>query len=402
MTPENYLAKLVSLPELKILHVNASRPGWLILEFKSVSKCRACPRCAHLCEMTYDHRTVKLLDSPLRDKKVELRIRKKRYFCPKCKKPFTELLHGIFKGHRLTERCRRNILWCCSRFQSLLTISKVHGCSAMTVWRSFFAHLLIHRRRHLNYGFPKKIGIDEHFFGMSSSTRFQPVAEQKFHTTLVDLKAHRLYRAVKNRDAATVFDQLKNEPGGAGVEEVAMDMSPGYRNLSRALFPNARITVDKFHVLRLLVNPLNKERKKISGDRRKNKIGSLLLKSRIDLDFSAKLKIKHFLEPHPELKALYEFKERLFALYRCHGKRWAEASFNRIVKDLEKQTIQPLKTLRKTLLNWREEILNHFSSRLTNAMTEGFNNKIKLIKRMAYGFRNETVYDLRILYACYH
>lgn len=272
----------------------------------------------------------------------------------------------------------------------------------MTVWRSLLAHLQIHFKRHLGYQFPKQLGIDEHFFGMKSPMEKGPVKEQRFHTTLVDLKAHRLYRAVKNRAAATVFDQLKKEPGGENVEEVTMDMSPGYRNLSHALFPNARITVDKFHVLRLLVNPLNRERKKISGDRRKNKIGSLLLKSRIDLDTLAKLKIKHFLDPHPELKSIYDFKERLFTLYRCKGRGWAEKSFDRIVRDLEKQTIRPLKTLRKTLLNWREEILNHFSSRLTNAMTEGFNNKIKLVKRMAYGFRNESVYDLRILYACYH
>ncbi len=74
-----------------------------------------------------------------------------------------------------------------------------------------------------------------------------------------------------------------------------------------------------------------------------------------------------------------------------------------LLKDLKAhESIQPLRALARTLSRWREEILNFFDSGLTNAVTEGFHTKIKLIKRMAYGFRNEEAYDLRILYACYH
>src|SRR4051812_1829036 len=113
---------------------------------------------------------------------------------------------GVFKGARLTERLRRNILWCCSRFQSLPGVARAMGCSNTTARRSFHSHLRIHFKRHLSYGFPEKLGIDEHFFGLSTPSRFMPVAEQKFHTTLVDIRHHHLYRALKEKDQKSVFD----------------------------------------------------------------------------------------------------------------------------------------------------------------------------------------------------
>jgi transposase len=405
MTPGNYLARVVSLPELQLVWADGrSLPGWLILKLESTSEFRACPHCATLCFTIHDRRWVKCLDAPLRDRKVELRIHKKRYWCKHCQKAFMEILHGIFKGARLTERLRRNILWCCSRFQSLIAVARAMGCSASTVRRSFYAHLKIHFKRHLSYEFPKKLGMDGHFFGMKRRPDFPIISEQRYHTTLVDLKRHRLYRAFPKQDQRSVFDQLKNEPGAKNVEDVVIDMSEGNRNATYALFPNVRITIDPFHVLRLLQRPLNHERHKVIGrKKRKNPVASLLLKSGHDLEVQTRWDLQRFLKDYPKLRAIYEAKERLHRLYRCKGRKWAEMSMNHLLKDLDQQSsIQPLKTLAHTLRNWKEEILNHFDSKLTNAMTEGFNNKIKLVKRMAYGFRNEENYDLRILYACYH
>jgi transposase len=405
MAPGHFLARLVSLPELQLVWVDArTNPHWLYLSFQSVSTHRACPRCASLCHSTYDHRWIRVLDAPLRERRVALRIRKKRYWCATCQKPFMEILHGIFKRARISERLRRNILWCCSRFQSLLAVSRALGCSATTVRRSFYLHLERHVKRHLNYGFPEKLGIDEHYFGLSTPSRFLPVSEQKYHTTLVDLRRHRLYRALRDKDQKSLFDRLKDEPGAEKVQEVAMDMSEGFRNLVHALFPNARITVDPFHVLRLPQRPLNKERHQAIGRKtRSNPLAKLLLKNGHDLEPQVRWEIQLFLRPYPRLRAIYEAKERLHRLYRCRGRKWAEMSLDHLLRDLDRQSsIEPLATLAGTLRKWKDEILNYFDSRITNAMTEGFNNKIKLIKRMAYGFRNPEAYNLRILYACYH
>lgn len=62
--------------------------------------------------------------------------------------------------------------------------------------------------------------------------------------------------------------------------------------------------------------------------------------------------------------------------------------------------IKEIKTLRKTLIKWREEVLNYFENRITNARTEGFNNVAKLIQKRAYGVKSFELYRLRYLNAC--
>ena len=59
-----------------------------------------------------------------------------------------------------------------------------------------------------------------------------------------------------------------------------------------------------------------------------------------------------------------------------------------------------LQTLRRTLMRWRNEVLNYFRFRVTNGRTEGFNNKAKLVKRRAYGYKSFHNYRLRLLNAC--
>ena len=62
--------------------------------------------------------------------------------------------------------------------------------------------------------------------------------------------------------------------------------------------------------------------------------------------------------------------------------------------------IAEIKRLRRTLMRWRNEILNYFKNPITNARTEGFNNVAKVIKKSGYGFRSFPNYRLRLLNAC--
>lgn len=399
MTPGVYLSNLIGLPELEIKHIHGSVRGWLFIEAVSSSKERHCPKCATLSQTVYDHRHVEILDSPLRERKVRLRIKKKRFLCKLCKRPFTELLHGIFSGARITERLRRTVLWSCRKFQNLVQVGNYVGCSSSTVRRSLYAHLEVDVRRHLNYPWPEKLGIDEHAFGRSKSY----YSGTEFNTVFTDIEKHRLYRVGFTKNSKKLFEQFKDLPGGENVKDVTIDLSESFRSLSRALFPNARITADKFHVVKLLLPAINKRRKQIAGDRRVNPIGRLLLRSRCRLDFFKKSTIERWLEPHDELKKIYWFKERINELYRIKGRRRAEIAFDRMMGQLKENThIPELKTLHYTFSRWRTEILNYFDTGMTNAMCEGFNSKAKLLKKMGYGYRNQNNFGLRLLNICFH
>ncbi|MCM0605929.1 MAG: transposase [Xanthomonadaceae bacterium] len=78
----------------------------------------------------------------------------------------------------------------------------------------------------------------------------------------------------------------------------------------------------------------------------------------------------------------------------------AEIYFQKLIDQLALTENPHLKTFRRTLIRWRNEILNFFKYRLTNARVEGFNNVAKVIKRRAYGFRSFENYKLRLLNAC--
>jgi transposase len=118
------------------------------------------------------------------------------------------------------------------------------------------------------------------------------------------------------------------------------------------------------------------------------------------LDYGATLTIHRFLDNYPELKELYSWKERLHCFYRTRGFDRASRALTAMTDQMALSLLPEIKTLRRTLLKWRKEILNYFLTGLTNARVEGFNNKAKVVKRRAYGYKSFRNYRLRVLNAC--
>lgn len=386
------------LPELEVLSgEKLGEWGYAVNAYKRRAEAEYCPRCATPSSTTYDTRTVRLKDHPVRDKFVELRVRKRRYLCRVCKKPFTESLPGVRKGDRCTERYRRGLRWAAETFSDLKKVQSYFRCSASALYRDVYRQLELRRRRRLQYPWPEKLGIDEHSF------RRHPLYRRtEYSTILVDHDHHRVYELLQGKQSSELFDRLKHYPGAERVRHVTMDLSEGYRSLARALFPNATITADKFHVLRLLLPAINRRRKKLFGSVHRHQLGRLLLRSARSLDFATRSDIHNALKPHYELATIYRFKERLHELYRCRGLNRAKAAFERLMVDLARHIeIPELATLRKTLSRWKTEVLNYFWTGLTNARTEGFNNTAKLVKRRAYGYKNHEHYRLRLLDTCF-
>lgn len=396
--PGEFIAHFLSLPKLKFVRVYKNQQSrFFEIEAHSQSVDAVHSKCASLCTRIYDHRRCRVKDAPLRGHKVTLYIVKKRYYCTTCKRPFTELIAGVFSRSRLTDRLRKHILWDGKRTRTLKDVASSVGLSLTTVQRHFYPALRLEQGRHLNYAFPKIIGIDEKRFG-----KRQGGYGTLYHTHITDISHNRIYDVLFTKNSKVLFAQLKDKQGLENVEHVAMDMCEGYRSLSKALFPNAQITVDKFHVVKLLTPAVNKRRNQIAGDRRKNPIGNLLLRNSKSLDFFARSLVHKWLDPHEELKIIYDFKERIHGFYRIKGFHRAQIAMDHILEDLKNyEHIKELKTLRWTLSRWKNEILNYFKTGLTNAMSEGFNNKISILKNNAYGYTSQEHYKLRVLSACF-
>src|SRR3954468_11000913 len=105
--PEGRLARFVLLPELKMTRMLRETPAQSRIECEKTAGIEYCPKCAQPSQSTYDHRVVRVLDAPLRDKTLYLWIRKRRLWCKACQRPFTEPVPGVKKGKRHTERYAR-------------------------------------------------------------------------------------------------------------------------------------------------------------------------------------------------------------------------------------------------------------------------------------------------------
>ena len=388
------LSRFNLLPELELVRFSRFGPKSLRLKVRKTSDFEVCPRCASKCSTIYDHRLVRVSDEPIRGRRVTLEIVKRRFQCKGCAKVFMEPVSGISKGKRFTQRFKRHLLWCCERFTDLKAVKRHVGCSYGFLYSALYEQLELNRRKHV-YPWPKVIGIDEHSFKKN-----RDFGHMEFATVLVDHRNKRVFEMVEGKSKAALSLQTDHLKQRENVSWVTMDLSSTFRSFAKDKFPNAKIVADKFHVVRLLDNHINRMRKKITGDRRKLPVRKLLLKNSHDLDFWKRSLIYKWLESYPELREVYSFKQALHKLYRTRGYNKARRAFLKMVTAMGYSKLKQIQTLRKTLIKWQHEILNYFKTRLTNARVEGFNNKAKLIKRRAYGYRSFKNYRLRVLNAC--
>ena len=390
--PHRHLSRFLLLPELKLESWSKVGVATNLCEARKESKLEICPKCATPSKSIYDTRKVRLKDQPVRGKQVLLRVAKRRFYCKPCKKPFTEPLAGVRKGRRTTERYRRGVLWACENFSDLKRVRREYRCSSWFVYESVKEHLKLNLKRKLNYPWPRTIGIDEHFVSRRRGFR-------EFATVIIDYQNKRPRELVLGRSSGELVDHLKSIPGRENVNHVALDLSDSYKSFATNFFPNAQLVADKFHVLRLLTPHISRRRKLITGDVRSNPVRRLLLMNRRNIDYFKRRALDRWLDENPELFEIYWWKERMHSFYRIRKTGHAERILTRMTDQMAASKLPEIKTLRRTLMKWRNEILNYFRTRITNARTEGFNNVAKLIQKRSYGVKSFEMYRLKYLNA---
>jgi transposase len=395
MTPQDYLTKGLILPELKLIfikQVSDAKYRWITEKEKLGA---VCPKCATFSIAIYDTRTVKIRDRPLQGKKIDLEIKKRRYFCKPCKRPFTEPVPGILPRRKTTQRLRKDVQWSCLQFTDLKKVQTAYAMSSGFVYQALYEQLELETRKTKNDGFGTRVGIDEHVFGRKRGMR-----RQEFVTMVVNHDQKKVREVVLGKTHETLHQNLKNIPGRENVKVVTLDMSDSYKSFAKSFFPNAELVADRFHVERLIQPLMLSKRIEITGDQRTNPVRLLMNRKRKNLECWERTKLDNWLKLHPKMNELYSIKEQIGRFYEIRGHNRAEMAFKKILLRLSAFTDPALKRYCKTLTRWQTEILNFFKFRITNARVEGFNNTAKVIKRMAYGFRSFKNYRLRLLTAC--
>jgi len=280
----------------------------------------------------------------------------------------------------------------CSNFSNLSQVRKEFRLSSSFVYKVCYEQLEL-KNRQINPFFGKAIGIDEHFLRRKFGV-------PEFMTVFTDLRNRRVKECVLGKTKKGLVEQTKHMTGRYEVEWVAIDMSDTYRGFALEHFPKAGIVADKFHVLRIFSNILNRHRIDVTGDVRKNPVRKLLLRNRNRLKYYERNALDLWLKQHPKIREAYDWKERFHSFYRIKGFERAQRRFEKLVIGMKFSQIPEIKRFARTLERWADEVVNYFKCGYTNAVTEGYNRIASLVKNRAFGYRNPGNYRLRFLNAC--
>lgn len=324
---------------------------------------------------------------------MTLHLRVPKYHCQGCRRYFRHAFTGIRPRYRASEVYRLEVYEAHDGGVTLRKVSRTHQISAATVERWYQHHLGQKRSEMANRACPRVLGIDEHFF-----TR-----KKGYATTFVDLKNHKVFDVKLGRSEPSLRRYLQGLQGRGNVRVVVMDLSETYRSMVRRYFPNATIVADRFHVIRLINQHFLKVWQQHHPEGRKNRgLLSLMRRHQWNLNDEQYTNLMTYLGDYPVLQALYMAKQELvqFMLLKTLKARRARTKLPRYLELLEQLQHSPLWSLARTLSSWMESIIAMWRFSKSNGITEGFHNKMEMISRRAYGFRNFENYRLRVLTHC--
>jgi transposase len=229
----------------------------------------------------------------------------------------------------------------------------------------------------------------------------------RYLTVVLDLESGAVVFVGDGKGAKALLPFWERLRGSkAKVGAVAMDMSAAYREAVSTHLPEAVIVFDRFHVMKLFNEKLSDLRRALhreATDVMQKKVlkGTrwLLLKAAEDLDEEKdeRKKLEEALALNKSLAAAYYLKEDLRQFWEQPGKVFGTAFLDGWIRRAESSGIKMLQGMAKTLASHRSGLLAYYDVMITSGPMEGTNNKIKTMKRQAYGFRDKEFFKLKIL-----
>lgn len=320
-------------------------------------------------------------------------ISKRRFFCKRCSSVFTEKLSVIDKWQRKTKALEGEIIESL-REMSFASVKRRFGVNYQsqvkllkTVMKPFTSSWENEKRTKS----PISIGIDEHSF-----------SGHDMLITVTNLTTPSLKSILPDDTKGTLSTFLGNIPDEVKpkINSFCIDMKKMYKFAVNRYFPDSKVVIDHFHLIYDANHRIDEERR-ITQEVRGIKLNKkIFLKNKENLSAVENDLLTSYFNKYPDLKTYWFIKEELRSIYKLKERREAEEKLTILIRMMYGQRDRGLAQWADTLEYWREEILNFFDYRITNAYTEGIHTKLKLIKRIGFGFRNKEVYIRKAALAC--
>ena len=401
------LSRVLGLDGLAVTGVR-ERADELDVEVELTVVASSCRLCGGRVEVKERPR-VRVRDLPLAGRRVTLVWRKRRFRCCRCRRSFSETHAGLPSRQRVSARFRARLFDRLRSGAAQLEVAREERTSRYQVERAFRLGAdreLGARPRPL----ARRLAIDE-----ASHRR----GAKRLVTVVCDPDRRRVVEVLEGHDARTLerFLRALPEEQRLALQAVSIDPAFAYREALRRALPGVPIVLDPFHLVRGAngaLDTVRRERQRfqrrkrpVSSEQRSGGFRPELWRSRRRLlkgaerlgERERRILCELFLA-EPLLAEAWGLKERFRAIYRAHDRAEAERRLSAFEAAVDRAALPSFTAFAHGLRSWREELLAYFDEPTTNGYAEGVINKIKVIKRRAYGLPSFHSFRARILVTC--
>lgn len=367
----------------------------------------SCPHCNSKSIVKNGARIRNIKFIPFQSYNIELNLTVQRYICKDCKKTFSPSSSIISDNSNISNNLKYTIARELQENITLTSIAKRYNVSISSVQRIMnkcYPDFKVNKEQ-----LPETICIDEfksikNIDGAMSFLFVNPKTRN-----IIDIVEDRRLKSLKEYFSRFSYEARTN------VKYVCMDMYSPYISLTKTIFTNAKIVFDKFHIVNLVNRAFNQTRISIMNTlnddtlkRRFKLFWKLLLKyypavsqkafycQSFKRKLSNKDKVDYLLEKSSELEANFNIYQDILQAIKHNNLKKFEDIVTKNLKNKDKVSKKMLTAL-QTLKKYMKYIKNMFESNITNGIIEGFNNRIKSIKRTAFGYSSFSNFKKRIL-----
>jgi transposase len=384
--------------------------GQLELEVEVVVGAGCCRWCGHGSLHVKERPVVRVRDLPVAGRVTWLLWRKRRFYCEACGRTFTETHPELPSRQRVSARFRAHLFDRCRGGAAHLEIARDERTTCYQINRAFAVggdELLARRES----GPPRCLSLDE-----AHHRRRHELA-----TVVSDLDRRRVVEVLDGRSRRVVERYLRSLPAAdrRAIRVVSIDPYDAHRQAIQNELPWARIVVDHFHLVRGVNTALDSIRRESQreratrrpkGTRRSGhrdrwnpelyRARHLLLKASERLTERDQRRLCALFERDPVLAEAWGLKEAFRSIYRTRSRADAEWRLAQFLSAVDRAGLRPFDAFAKGIAQWHTELLAYFDEPTTNGYAEGVINKVKMIKRRAYGLPTFSGFRKRVVIAC--
>jgi transposase len=351
----------------------------------------SCPCCGHADTIFKGSKERKLRMAPLGNKMAFLVIKLHRLQCTNCLETWWPSMPFVKSKKRVTLSFERYVIEL-MRFATIEHVAKFLGVSWGLV-KNIHKNHLRQEYRNPDLSTLGYVGVDE----------FSILKGHEYMTIFIDLETGQIIHAVEGKSMGSVTPfLLELKERATNLKAMAMDMNAAYASAAKLYLPHIDVVFDRFHVVALLNMAIDEIRRdqqaKCSAVGLKAIKGMrfLLLSNYEKLDIKRQCSLQCLLEVNQPIALAHAMKEQIRLFWAKQTTKEGARFLAWWIMDAVESGISELKRAGRTLLRHWQGLVNYFKHPITNGKTEGINNKIKTMKRQAYGFRDMEYFKLRL------